>query len=64
MRQVTPREITDVENGGEIVCRSSNAYIRPGLPRIFISNLAFPFRNPENSVHKRRLYSFELVEPC
>jgi len=54
------REITDVENGGEVKCRNSNMYIPPGLPRIFISNLAFPFRNPEESVYQRRVYSFPL----
>lgn len=54
------REITDVENGGEVECRSSNAYIPPGLPRIFISNLERPFRNPDRTVYGRRVYSFAL----
>lgn len=54
------REITDVENGGEVVCRNSNMYIPPGLPRIFISNIAFPFRNPQDSVYNRRLVSMRL----
>jgi len=55
------REITDVENGGCITCRGSNADIPPGLPRIFISNIQYPFRNPEGSVYGRRLLSWPLV---
>lgn len=55
------REITDVENGGEVVCRNSNAYIPPGLPRIFISNMERPFRNPAESVYGRRVMSWQLL---
>ena len=54
------REITDVENGGEVECRNSNVSIPPGLPRIFISNLAFPFRDPQQSVYGRRVVSHEV----
>ena len=56
----TSREITDVECGGEVICRNSNVYIPPGLPRIFVSNIAFPFRNPGEAVYGRRLVSMEL----
>jgi hypothetical protein len=57
------REITDVENGGEVECRNSNVSIPPGLPRIFISNLAFPFRDPQQSVYGRRVVSHEVCVP-
>jgi len=57
------REITDVENGGCVTCRGTNCYIPPGLPRIFISNIAFPFRDPQKSVYGRRLVSLELKSP-
>ena len=55
------REITDVENGGTIVCRGSNADIPPGLPRIFISNLEHPFRDPQESVYGRRLIKQKIA---
>lgn len=54
------REITDVENGGCVTCRGSNCTIPPGLPRIFISNLQYPFRDPQQSVYGRRVVSVEL----
>ena len=51
------KEITDVENGGEIKCRHSNVTIQPGIPRVFISNYEYPFRNPQEAVYGRRLVS-------
>jgi len=57
------REITDVEAGGEVMCRTSNFHIPPGLPRIFISNIEFPFRNPEFSVYGRRVVSWHVELP-
>lgn len=54
------RELTDVEAGGNIICRNSNVDIPPGIPRIFISNLEFPFQNPQGSVYGRRLISMHL----
>lgn len=53
------REITDVENGGAVECRNSNVDIPPGVPRIFLSNVAFPFRNPADSVYGRRVVSVQ-----
>jgi len=55
------REITDIESGGEVICRNSNVYIPPALPRIFISNIQYPFRNPQESVYNRRVVSLELM---
>lgn len=55
------REITDVESGGNIICRQSNVDIPPGIARIFISNLSHPFQNPSDSVYHRRLLSMELT---
>lgn len=54
------REITDVENGGCVECRNSNVDIPPGVPRIFLSNYAFPFRNPMDSVYERRVVSVHV----
>lgn len=54
------REITDVENGGSVHCRNSNVDIPPGIPRIFVSNLPFPFRNPADAVYGRRVVSVEF----
>lgn len=54
------REITDVENGGSVQCRNSNVDIPPGVPRIFLSNFAFPFRNPMDSVYGRRVVSVHV----
>lgn len=51
------REITDVENGGSVSARNSNVDIPPGVPRIFLSNYEFPFRNPADSVYGRRVVS-------
>jgi len=51
------REITDVENGGSVDCRNSNVDIPPGVPRLFLSNLEYPFRNPADSVYGRRVVS-------
>lgn len=51
------REITDVENGGSVHARNSNAEIPPGVPRLFTSNYQFPFKNPNDSVYERRVVS-------
>lgn len=53
------REITDIENGGCVVVRNTNIDIPCGVPRIFLSNYAFPFKNPAESVYGRRLVSVE-----
>lgn len=53
------REITDVENGGCVECRNSNVDIPPGVARIFLSNVPFPFRNPADSVYGRRVVSVQ-----
>jgi hypothetical protein len=49
------KELTDVERGGEIECRTSNYVIPPGLPRIFVSNREFAFYNTDEAVFGRRL---------
>lgn len=54
------REITDIENGGEIDCRNNDVSIPPGLPRIFLSNYEFPFRDPMQSVYGRRVQSLGI----
>lgn len=55
------REITDIEDGGEIICRHSNVTIPPGLPRIFIANFERPFRDPAGAVYGRRVVSLEIT---
>ena len=58
------REITDVENGGTINARYGDIAIPPGIPRIFTSNYEHPFKNPQESVYKRRVVSHAIrVEP-
>lgn len=54
------REITDVEAGGDIPCRNTNAFLPPGLPRIFVSNYEHPFKNPMESVYGRRVMSHNI----
>jgi len=52
------KEITDVENGGNIEkCRYGALEIPPGVPRIFTSNYEFPFKNPKEAVYGRRVVS-------
>lgn len=61
------REITDVENGGSVACRNTDAEIPPGVPRVFLSNYEHPFRNPKEAVYGRRVISLQydhgFVEP-
>ena len=51
------REITDVENGGSVACRNADVLIPPGVPRVFLSNYQYPFKNPREAVYGRRLMS-------
>lgn len=53
------REITDVETGGSISARNVDAQIPP-VPRIFISNFEFPFKNPADSVYGRRVVTHAI----
>lgn len=54
------KEITDVENGGTIKMRNKDVHIPPGVPRIFVHNIDFPFRNPNEAVYGRRLLSHKI----
>lgn len=49
------KEITDVENGGTIKMRHTDIIIPPGIPRIFLHNLEYPFKNPCHAVYDRRV---------
>ena len=49
------REISCIEMGGSVTARSSNVEIPPGVPRIFTSNMAWPFKHPLESVYDRRV---------
>ena len=51
------RELTHIINGGAVRARNTDILIRPGLLRIFLSNLQFPFANPDHSVYGRRVFS-------
>ena len=57
------KEITDVENGGSIKMRFKNTQIPPGVPRIFIHNIEYPFRNPSNAVYGRRVLTHVIDGP-
>ena len=54
------REITDVVDGGTIGARYSGITIPPGVQRIFISNYAHPFKNPNESVYGRRVFEWNV----
>lgn len=56
------KEITDVENGGTIICRHSNYEIPPGVPRIFLANSSTPFNNISDAVYGRRVISKQIVQ--
>jgi len=56
-------EYTDVENGGTVLCRNTNKQMPPGVPRIFISNYEFPFKNPQGAVYGRRVQTLNLFPP-
>lgn len=49
------REITCVEGGGTVTARNTDVEIPPGVPRIFTSNMEFPFKNPGEAVYGRRV---------
>lgn len=61
--QKCSRELTDVENGGCVECRNTPVHIPPMVPRIFLSNYEFPFRNPEESVYGRRVLTIFIPSP-
>jgi len=60
----TSREITDVVSGGTVHARYHPITIPPGLPRIFISNTRWVFKNPDDSVYGRRLIQWEHLPVC
>jgi len=60
-KPMVSREITSVQDGGEIPARYGDISIPPGVPRIFISNLEHPFLNPEGSVYDRRVISHQIL---
>ena len=60
----TSREITDVVSGGTIHARYAAITIPPGIPRVFISNQRWVFKNPDESVYGRRLIQFEHPFSC
>lgn len=57
----TSREITDVVCGGTVHARYCPIDIPPNLPRIFVSNSRWVFKNPDESVYGRRLFQFEFL---
>ena len=58
------REITDVVSGGTIAARYHAINIPPGIPRIFVSNSRYVFKNPDDSVYGRRLQQWEHPFSC
>ena len=60
----TSREITDIVSGGTVHARYAPITIPPGLPRIFISNTRWVFKNPDESVYGRRLIQWEHLPVC
>ena len=54
------KEITDVENGGTIKMRNKDVVIPPGVPRIFLSNMEYPFRDPNKAVYDRRVFTHRI----
>lgn len=54
------REITCVEQGGSINARFNNIEIPPGVPRIFTSNMQWPFKNPLEAVYGRRVVMMHI----
>lgn len=60
----TSREITDVVSGGVVHARYNAITIPPGIPRIFISNQRWVFKNPDDSVYGRRLIQYEMPFSC
>lgn len=56
---IESREITDVENGGTILCLYKAVDIPPG-PRMFTSNLDWPFKNPAEAVYDRRVIMLHI----
>lgn len=60
----TSREITDVVSGGVVHARYNAITIPPGIPRIFVSNQRWVFKNPDDSVYNRRLIQYEMPFSC
>ena len=60
----TSREITDVVSGGVVHARYNAISIPPGIPRIFVSNQRWVFKNPDESVYGRRLIQYEMPFSC
>lgn len=60
----TSREITDVVSGGVVHARYNAITIPPGIPRIFVSNQRWVFKNPDESVYGRRLLQYEMPFSC
>lgn len=60
----TSREITDVVSGGVIHARYNAITIPPGIPRVFVSNQRWVFKNPDESVYGRRLIQYEMPFSC
>ena len=54
------KEITDVENGGTIKMRYGDQVIPPGVPRIFLHNMEYPFRDPAGAVYCRRVQCYRI----
>ncbi len=57
------REITDVPDGADINVKFSTVNIAPDTPRIFTSNMQYPFRNPAEAVYGRRVLSWRISAP-
>lgn len=54
------KELTDIENGGTLTARYKDIFIPPGVPRIFINNMKYPFRDPYQTVYGRRVLTLDL----
>ena len=55
------REITDVPDGADINVKYATVDIAADTPRIFTSNMQYPFRNPADAVYKRRVVSWNIT---
>ena len=57
------KEVTDVENGGTLKMRYKNVQIPPGIKRVFVHNIEYPFRNPSGAVYGRRVHRHVIEGP-
>jgi len=58
--ELVGKELTDVENGGNVPNRYADIFIPPGVPRIFTSNYQYPFADYTGAIYGRRLVTLNL----